>query len=180
MSRSAEQVRDAWVTDLLPSGKWARGEGSNLSRFLLAFAVPLAGLEEEIDGLRAEISPRDASALLSDYEAVLGPDPCGRDVGDLSIAQRRSLAFQRWVASSGVSCAFFKRLAEAASVTIEIIEPELPVHGPSRCGVQRCGTMSLRFTWVVRLPNRGTGLECPMRRLAPADTMLIFEYEDDA
>lgn len=179
MSRSAEQIRDAWVTDLLPTGKWARGEGSNLSRFLLVFAVPLAGLEEEIDGLRAEISPRNTTALLSDYEAVLGPDPCGRDVGDLSIAQRRSLAFQRWVASSGVSRAFFKRLAEAAGVTIEIIEPELPVHGPSRYGVQRCGTTSLCFVWVVHLPDRHTGLECPMHRLAPADTTLVFAYEDD-
>lgn len=180
MSRTPEQIRDEWLHDLLPPGAIERSPDGNLAKLLLAFSGPFATLEADIAGLAQEISPGTAVGLLADYEAVLGPDPCGRDQGDLTVAQRQALALQRWVAGAGVTPEFFKNMAAAAGYTITIEEPDTPVHGRVRCGTTRYGTSALRFLWIVILPNTTTGLECPMKRLAPAHTKLVFKYADNA
>lgn len=180
MSRTPEQIRDEWLHDLMPPGAIERSPNGNLARFLQAFAGPFALLEGDVDALAQEISPGTAVGLLADYEAVLGPDPCGRDQGDLTVSQRQALAFQRWVAGAGVTPDFFLVMAQAAGFDITIEEPDTPVHGRVRCGTARYGTSDLRFLWIVTLPNKNTGLECPMRRLCPAHTTLVVEYEDAA
>lgn len=180
MSRTAEQIRDEWLHDLMPPGAIERSPDGNLAKFLAAFAGPFATLEGDIDGLAQEISPRTAVGLLADYEAVLGPDPCGRDQGNLTLEQRQELAYQRWVAGAGVTPAFFAAMAQAAGYTITIEEPDTPVHGRVRCGETRYGTSDLRFLWIVTLPDKSTGLECPMQRLCPAHTTLVFKYADAA
>lgn len=180
MSRTAEQVRDEWLHDLMPPGAIERSPDGNLAKFLLAFAGPFEVLESDIDGLAQEISPRTAVGLLADYEAVLGPDPCGRDQGNLTLAQRQALAYQRWVAGAGVTPAFFAAMAQASGYTIMIEEPDTPVHGRVRCGETRYGTSDLRIVWIVTLPNKTTGLECPMQRLCPAHASLVFQYADGA
>lgn len=180
MSRTAEQIRDEWIHDLMPPGAIERSPDGNLAKFFLAFAGPFATLEGDIDGLAQEISPRTAVGLLADYEAVLGPDPCGRDQGNLTLEQRQALAYQRWVAGAGVTPAFFIGMAQAAGYTITIEEPDTPVHGRVRCGETRYGTSDLRFLWIVTLPTKTTGLECPMQRLCPAHTTLVFKYADAA
>lgn len=178
MSRTPEQIRDEWLHDLMPPGALERSPDGNLAKFLQAFAGPFATLEIDIDGLAQEISPGTAVGLLADYEAVLGPDPCGRDQGELTLAQRQALAFQRWVAGAGVTPAFFEAMAAAAGYTITIEEPDTPVHGRVRCGTARYGTSDLRFLWIVTIPNKNTGLECPMQRLCPAQTTLVFKYAE--
>lgn len=178
MSRTPEQIRDEWLHDLVPPGAIERSEDGNLAKLLLGFVGPFAMLEADIDGLSREISPGTATGLLADYETVLGPDPCGRDQGDLSVAQRQALALQRWVASAGVTPAFFKNMAAAAGFTITIEETDTPVYGRVRMRAARYGTADMRFVWIVTLPSATTGLECPMRRLCPAQATLVFKYAD--
>ncbi|OUI98334.1 putative phage tail protein [Acetobacter cibinongensis] len=180
MIRTPQKIRDEWLHDLMPPGAIERSEDGNLAKLLLGFAGPFSTLEGDIDGLALEISPGTATGLLADYEAVLGPDPCGRDKGGLSVAQRQALALQRWVAASGVTPDFFKNMAAAAGFTITIEETDTPIYGRVRMGAARYGTSEMRFVWIVTLPSTTTGLECPMRRLCPAQATLVFKYADAA
>lgn len=81
-----------------------------------------------------EIDPRTANALLPDFERVLGPDPCGRDLGNQTIEQRQRRAHQRWIAKGGASIPYFVKMAASLGHTIEIEE-----FWPSNAGVLLAG-----------------------------------------
>lgn len=181
MRRTADQIRDEWMHDLFPSGNFERQPDSNLSKMLLAFAGPLSQLEQDIASLDAEISPQTAVGLLADYQSVLGPDPYGRDIGDLTTDQLQSLLFSRWVARGGQSIAYYEALAAALGFTLSIYEPVAAVYGACTYGD---GTVYSRsdydnFVWVVTLPHVGTGLEPLIRENQPADADVVFRYESD-
>lgn len=183
MSRTAEQIRAEWLSDFIPPGApWNRSADGNLAKLLLPFCVTLAQIEGDIESLALEISPQNATKLLADYEAVLGSDPCGRDQGVLTIAQRQQLAFQRWIASGGQSLAYYQQMAAAAgySITITEIEPYVCDGDDAVCGDAVCSTPADLAVVVITLPNRNTGLECPILRNKQAETEIVFEYADEA
>lgn len=166
-----------------------------LDTILNAIAKLLASSEADAEQMIAEIDPRTANALLEDFERVLGPDPCGRDLGSQTLQQRQRRAHQRWIAQGGASIPYFIKLAESLGYSIEIEE-----FWPSKAGGLLAGERLIaegeQFTWQVKLqlisewlfraginqagePLGGieiSDLECELRRLKPAHTQLVFSY----
>ncbi|OUJ14206.1 putative phage tail protein [Acetobacter sp. DsW_063] len=175
--RTREQIMAGFMGSLLPPG-WAfpHVASSNLGVVANALGISLEVLEGDIAALAWEISPAKSTLLLDDYEAVLGPDPCGRDPTTMSLETRQAFDNGRWVGSAGTSWAFFLGLATQIGVTMTIEEPEPAICGVAVCGVDVCSTIADRFVWVVTLPNRETGLECPIKRNNPPDLTVVFEY----
>ncbi len=163
---------------------------------LSAPAVALSDFEASAEALMLETDPRTANLLLPDFERCLGPDPCGRDRGTLTIEQRQKLAHQRWTARGGQSIPFFISIARALGVEITIDE-----FWPSRAGVLRAGQRlrpeGCQFVWRVNIPGLITvikfragvsraghrlgsfelsSIECELRRLKPAHTHVVFSY----
>ncbi|GAN89925.1 hypothetical protein Gbfr_009_050 [Gluconobacter frateurii M-2] len=177
--RTAEQIRDEWLTQLLPSGAaWTKDTDSNLAKILLALAAPKSTLESDIAGLRNEISPLNSTLLLADYKALLGDDPYGRDEADLTDADLRALLYARWTARGGQSIAYYTELAAAYGVDIQIFEPQPPVYGTFAWGD---GTVfgtpdNDLWVWQVTLPQPGTGLEAVFLANRQPDVEVIFRY----
>lgn len=152
--RSPEEIRAEWC-DLLPPGSIERSENGNLAKLMLAFCGPVADLEADIATVTSEISPGRAVQLLADYEAVLGPDPCGRDALATTLALRQALAEQRWTASADNSISGLRAYASALGVQITIEEPEPTVCGAAICGVNVCSTVQDRLVWIVNINSSG-------------------------
>ncbi|MEW9272993.1 putative phage tail protein [Gluconobacter oxydans] len=180
--RTAQEIQQEWLTQLLPSGAaWPKETDSNLGKLLLALATPRAQLEEDILSLRWEISPKTSTLLLDDYKDVLGADPAGRDQGNLTTAQWQALLYARWTTRGGQSIAYYEALAAALGVTLSIYEPVAAVYGAFSYGD---GTVYStpdydNFVWVVTLPRVGTGLEALIQENQPADADVVFRYESD-
>lgn len=180
----------------LPSGFALGRRGQVLDTFLHAVAVLLQDAEASAERLMVEINPRTANALLPDFERVLGPDPCGRDQGDVTIQQRQRLAHQRWTATGGQSIPYF--IATARKLGVEVTIDEF---WPSRAGVLRAGqplrAEGCQFVWRVNIPGLVTvikfrtgastagqplgsfqlsSIECELRRIKPAHTKIVFSY----
>ncbi|MGO4558335.1 YmfQ family protein [Mesorhizobium sp. 2RAF21] len=179
----------------LPVGWVLAGRGGVLDALLEALAQPFADAEDEAEELMREIDPRTAVRLLPDFERVLGPDPCGRDLGNRTLAQRQRQAHQRWTARGGQSIPYFTTFAAMLGVTIQINE-----FWPSKAGYMRAGMRLVpngeQFTWRVRLTLTGqwwfragqnqagdrlggftlSDIECELRRLKPAHTQIVFSY----
>lgn len=121
-----------------------------LDAILDSIAKVLVEAEADAESLMNEIDPRTANALLPDFERVLGPDPCGRDLGSQTLEQRQRRAHQRWIAKGGASIPYFVRMAASLGHTIEIEE-----FWPSKAGVLRAGQALIaegeQFTWRVKL-----------------------------
>lgn len=189
----------ARLISALPMG-WAFGRrGGVLDTVLAAIAAPVADAERSAAELMDELDPRLAVLLLPDFERVLGPDPCGRDLGDLTIDQRQRLAHQRWTARGGQSIPYFIGLAAALGVAIEIEEDWPSVAGGLEAGDELVAEGE-QFTWAVRLELIGewdfeaggnvagdplggltlSDVECLFRRLKPAHTHVVFSYIEPA
>ena len=169
-----------------------------LDAILDSIAKVLVQAEADAESLMNEIDPRTANALLPDFERVLGPDPCGRDLGNQTLEQRQRRAHQRWIAKGGASIPYFVQMAASLGHTIEIEE-----FWPSKAGVLRAGQALIaegeQFTWRVKLqlisewifrvgvdtagqPLGGfeiSDIECELRRLKPAHTQLVFSYQEN-
>lgn len=194
MSRSATEIHREALSLLPPGMMWSRSPDTLLAAVLEPLAGLLADLEASAEAMMDEVDPRTAVLCLEDFERVLGPDPCGRDLATLTVAQRQQLAHQRWTARGGQSPAYFIALAAARGVAIEIEEVRL-----SRAGVLRAGERLVghpeQFIWRVSLPvgiwsdfrvGRRAGerlydydpsdVECDIMRARPAHTVVIFSY----
>lgn len=154
MTRTAEQIRDEWLRQLFPMGwAWPKSRTSNMAGLLQPYAALSAQFEADVASVYGEISPARSQVLLTDYEAVLGPDPCGRDALATTVALRRALAQQRWTQAGGQSIGFFKDMAAALGLTITIEEPEPAICGEAVCGVDVCSQIRDRWIWIVNILN---------------------------
>jgi uncharacterized protein YmfQ (DUF2313 family) len=177
---------------------WAFGKrGGVLDTLLGAAAITIQDAEQSAELLMDEIDPRNARALLPDFERVLGPDPCGRDLNDPDVPARQRLAYQRWVARGGQSIPYMVGVAANLGVEIEIEE-----FWPSKAGGFRCGRPLIpdgeQFVYRVKLEGgrvtkfraglNSTGhrlgtvelspIECELRRIKPAHTTIVFAYHE--
>lgn len=195
MTRSPEAVTRSLIAKLAPG--WALGRrGGVLDSMLRGIALALQDFEAGAEALMRETDPRNANRLLPDFERCLGPDPCGRDSGTLNVAQRQRLAHQRWTARGGQDIPYFVRLAARLGVSITVDE-----FWPSRAGGLRAGQRlrpeGCQFVWRVNIPGLVTvvnfkagasraghslgsfalsSIECEIRRLKPAHTLVVFSY----
>jgi uncharacterized protein YmfQ (DUF2313 family) len=201
MSRARDQVQ-ADLLSLAPQGwVWPHlARDATESQFETLFkplAAGLAEIEATAEAMMEEIDPRTANLLLPDFERVLGPDPCGRDPSTLSLEQRRQLAHQRWTGRGGASIAYFVALAARRGVAITISENRVTYAGELVAGEELIEPPE-QFIWIVNLALLGetlfeadggqTGdrlydltlsdIECDIRRLKPAHTEVVFNYEE--
>ncbi len=182
----------------LPRGFALGRRGGVLDAVLDSIAKVLVEGEASAEQLMNEIDPRTAVALLPDFERVLGPDPCGRDLGNQTLEQRQRRAHQRWIAKGGASIPYFVQMAASLGHSIEIEE-----FWPSNAGILHAGQPLIaegeQFTWRVKLqlisewifrvgvnqagqPLGGyeiSDIECELRRLKPAHTQLVFSYVEN-
>jgi len=196
MSRTVEAVK-AEQSALWPMGWiWPRDEDDSL---IAALREPLArGIAEAealIEALLAELDPRLATVLLTDFERVLGPDPCGRDISQLSLSERRTIAYMRWTSRGGQNRAYYEQLAAARGETIKIVENRLSRVDDVRTDFelveppeQFIWTVLLALTsdWLFRTGDGTAGdrlyditlsdIECDIRRTKPAHTEVVFRY----
>ncbi|WP_431281670.1 YmfQ family protein [Humitalea sp. 24SJ18S-53] len=196
MPRDTAAVTAALLA-LLPQGwAWSRSPDAVAVRLLAAPAAEIATMEAAIQQLLDEVAdPRLADAMLPDFERVLGPDPCGRDMAELGAQSRRLIAHQRWTLRGGASIGFFTDLAALVGVPITIEEIV-----PSESGLEECSYELIppeqRFVWIVHLPAtsliehecgvaeagdplgdfEASLVECVIRDHAPAHTLPIFSY----
>ncbi len=197
MSRPAEAILDEAMS-LLPSG-WAwpeRDGGSVLAALLEPFAQEFADFEQLAEQCFEQIDPRNATSCLTDFERVLGPDPCRGDTAGLPLALRQQSAHQRWIARGGASVAYFKQVAASYGATIEITDYTTSQADWLRVGDELVGP-PCQFVWRINLPNvideqqfcasasvagdrlydfTISDLECVLRRLKPAHTDILFTY----
>jgi uncharacterized protein YmfQ (DUF2313 family) len=194
-ARAPGQVLDELLQLLPPSEYLARTADSNFGRLLAGPAAAIADAEAQAVEFGDEVQPGSAVALLPDYQRVLGPDPCGRDLLALSAGDQQALVASRWTARGGQSPAYFVDLAASLGTTITITEGSLFTAGVSEAG----DTLAVdgdQFAWQVSLPTSrvvdfiagsaeaGDALggfaanlcECVIRLQAPAHTTPVFDY----
>lgn len=186
----------AALHDLMPQGAaWPREPGTLMDALLAAIAERAAAQHARIGTLAdAESFPAAAAEMLSDWERAYGlPDGCGSE-GD-SVAQRRAALLARIAERGGQSRAYFIGVAAALGFEVTIEE-----FRPFRAGAGRAGEpvygQDWAFVWRVNAPEttvvpfragisaagdplRSWGnarLECVIRRIAPAHTVVLFSY----
>lgn len=194
--RSEEQVLEELLSLLPPGWIWRRDRDSVIAALLTPLAGGIADVEALAEEMLREVDPRFATVCLPDFERVLGPDPCGRDTSTMSLADRRLLAHQRWTARGGASRAYFIGLAAKRGVTITISENRCSYAGEMVAGDELVDWPE-QFIWTVQLGftseslfEAGEGqagdrlydlilsdIDCDIRRLKPAHTEVVFNYD---
>ncbi|MDL2401243.1 YmfQ family protein [Rhizobium mayense] len=195
MARTVAAILSSIIAKL-PVG-WALGlRGGVLDAVLSGGAERIAEVEQSAEAMMVEVDPRSAVNFLADFERVLGPDPCGRDIDATTIEQRQLLAHQRWTSLGGQSIPYFIAVAAKLGVAITIDEFWPSVAGGLRCG-QRLQPFGCQFDWRVNIPGLTTvitfrtgtsgagerlgtfqisNIECELRRLKPAHSQVVFSY----
>lgn len=191
------------MRQLLPMGAaWQFPAESNLAQLIAALAEEFARIDARAGQLIDEADPRTTLELLPDWERVLGlPDACFKAPDNVS--ERRVALRQKITGLGGQSRAYFTELAARLGYFITI-EEHRPARVGMRIGEHLNGP-DWAFAWTVHvepfegdLPDaqsffaqarigdelgvrlRGFGaidLECAIRRVAPAHTIVLFAYE---
>jgi uncharacterized protein YmfQ (DUF2313 family) len=197
--RTLSTILQSLVSKIAPG--FALGlRGGVLDALFEAAADRLVTIEADAEAMMRETDPRSAYHLLPDFERVLGPDPCGRDLNTRSIEDRQRIAHQRWTATGGQNIPYMVSLAAKLGVAITVDEFWPTRTGNLRCG-QRLRPEGTQFLWRINVPGLvavvkfrtgasvtkhrlGTfnisDIECELRRVKPAHTVLVFNYAQEA
>lgn len=152
MSRSPDAVLTELLALTVPGVVLPQDPDSWWAQWLMPLANEISLFEAQAEQLMVEVDPGEATYLLPDFERALGPDPYGRDVGQLTIAQQRALALSRWTGKNGVRPADFIALAAQFGVTITITEFVLTKAGQAQAGVTLVNHPQ-EYVWLVKLPT---------------------------
>ncbi|MBI3453378.1 MAG: DUF2313 domain-containing protein [Rhodospirillales bacterium] len=184
--------------DLLPRGwAWPRDPDATLTGFWRSIAEEFSRTGRRMgDLLDIESHPGAALEMLTDWERVAGlPDPCAGQAATLS--ERRNRLIQKLTARGGQSRQYYIDVAAVLGFEITITEFR-PFTANSACD-QPCRPDYWRYGWQVNAPAvriyqmdcnsacneplRSWGnqaLECTIRRLKPAHSVVIFAYAPTA
>ncbi|WP_028210784.1 YmfQ family protein [Paraburkholderia mimosarum] len=180
---------------LLPRGRvWTREDDTTQAAVLDALCVTAEALDGAALTLIEAAFPGTVTDFLPEWEATLGlPDPCTGS--NPSTQQRRAQVVARLTNAGGQNAAFYIEYAAALGYQITVTNYAPFRAGQSRCG-QQLGTQDWFFTWSINAPQTtvtqfaagqsaagdplatwgNAVLECEMRALAPAHTVLQFHY----
>jgi uncharacterized protein YmfQ (DUF2313 family) len=184
------------LADLLPRGwAWPRDPRAIVMRVFAGLAVEFSRIHGRDCDLLAEAYPGSAVETLSDWERICGlPDPC---TGPLETLQERRLAvLWKLAARGGQSRAYYIAVAARLGFDITITEFDVfrasrnragdPVHGADWLWAWRVNVpadsdiiyfRAGQSTAGERLRSWGSNiLECVLRLLKPAHTILLFAY----
>lgn len=156
---------------------WPTEPGTVRSAVMIGLAQSYVRSGARAVNLIDDASPATTSELLPEWEKSLGlPDPC--TVTDPSTAQRKAAVLAKFIATGGQSSEYFIAVAAALGYTITITELPTAYHwqinAPSitvsffHLGIGVCGD----FFWTTD----NTELECRIRAIMPAHTVLTFNY----
>lgn len=196
MAYTASHYREQLKALLPPGRAFPRERGTSLDALLDAMAVELARIDARADQLTVEAVPNTTTELLPDWERVAGlPDNCSGTISD-TLQGRRADLVSKLTARGGQSPAYF--IAVAAALGYEVTIEEFR---PFRAGFSSAGDSLTNgdwvFTWRVRGPQTtvtffragqssageplrrwgNDALECRLRKLKPAHTILQFAYD---
>jgi len=186
------------LADLLPWGwAWAREPESVLMKTIEGLAAEYARVHARDCDLLAESYPGTALETLTDWERICGlPDPC---TGPLdTIQERRAAILAKLAMRGGQSRQYYIDVALAIGFVITIEE-----FRPFRVGANRAGDHLYGIEWMYywrvtswepaqkitafrvgqsatreRLRSWGNDmLECLLRAIMPAHTVLQFAYQ---
>ena len=188
----------AQLAQLLPQGAaWPREPDTVLANLVSALAEDPARLDAAMHALLTELDPSQALLMLEEWERVCGlPDECSQP-GE-TIAERREAIVAKLSAQGGQTPEYFSELATLlAGAPCTVRE-----YRPFRAGMSAVGDPLSNGDWVfaftvqapqvpvrsfavgrsaVGEPLRKWGnerLECTIRRLAPAHSIVTFTYGD--
>lgn len=173
------------LKQLLPPGKlWNLEPGSVLSKLFLGISEELARVDARGLALIEESDPRTAVETLDEWERMLGlPDEDILEVPSTTETRRQAI-ISKLLKTGGQSRAYYVTLAAAAGYVVSIYDGyggELFRVNRQRVGDRLYGP-AWAHTWKVTVqPPTGPALttaelERILRRVAPAHTVVIFEY----
>jgi uncharacterized protein YmfQ (DUF2313 family) len=151
MARTAAELLAELLAISPPGEAFPQDGNSPWAVWLGPLADAISSLEQRQDSLLTQVVPAQAIDLLADFERVLGPDPLGRDQGNLDIGQRQALAAQRWGGTGGGSANFYVALAALVGATISIATFTSSQTGATVCG-DALAPQADELTWQVTLP----------------------------
>jgi uncharacterized protein YmfQ (DUF2313 family) len=180
---------------LLPRGRvWPRDAEAVITKTLSALAPTYERQNARSNQLIVDAFPASTIELLPEWEKTLGlPDPCAG--ASPTIAARRAHVVARFKALGGQSVPYFIAYAQALGYAITITE-----YAPARVGISCAGNPLNGPDWahawqinaalhtVVRAQVgvsqageplaywNNAVLECQLREVMPAHTVLIFSY----
>ena len=180
---------------LKPAGRaWPDDPDARQNQTLAALAEEFARLDARALGLFAELNPRQAFELLTDFERNFGlPEAC--KVTPDTLAGRQAALHEKVIRQGGQSPAYFIQLANWIGVTITVSE-FLTTHTVQSAVNVPLHDETWRFLWQVNtmkniitrktvqsavsdpFANWGSGLlECIINQLKPAHTKVVFAYK---
>ncbi|KVF22953.1 YmfQ family protein [Burkholderia cepacia] len=183
------------IQALLPRGQvWPRDQDAVQTKALAGLAPSYERNTSRANYLLVDAFPETTYELLPEWELTLGlPDPCAGE--SPTIQQRRAQVVARFANSGGQSAAYYIGFAAQLGYGITITN-----FAPFRCGQSTCGQQlgntDWFFAWRVNAPPatvvrfaagqstagealgswNNTVLECEIRALAPAHTIVSFAY----
>lgn len=183
------------LVNLLPNGEaWDKQPNSPMVQTLTPYLETSARLSLRATNLIVDAFPPTTVELLHEWEESLGlPDPC-QGIGP-SVEARRAQVVARFLGGGGQSIPFLISYALNLGYTITITE-----FGTFRAGWSRAGDPLNDERWAYALQinavldeityfragQSAAGdplatwsnavLECELRRIAPAEAILIFAY----
>lgn len=170
--------------DLLPRGiAWARAEGSSLRDFLGGLVYEFARVEEAADTFHSEMDPRQTTALLSEWETMLGlPDDCGSPT---TTAGRRGAIVARLTGGGTNTLAALQAAAsafDADTTVVSITHPTQFEVGTDGGGAgQPVGADEWAHTVTLNIETSNpsldeAGLECVLNSIKRAHGLYLYTY----
>lgn len=158
---------------LLPEGwAWTQDDDATLTAVLRGWADDHAVTDADATRVVDSAMPDgEADDLLANWERVLGVE--GRDAVIAAIS-----------AQGGATPAYFIGLAERLGITVTIVDNLTGGTVGMKCNSpcnSNLHTYDKSHWWEVRVDGAGPmpGLQALFRRLKPAQTAVVFVYEDD-
>ena len=162
----------------LPTGRaWPRNPQTVQAQTIAALAPTFERLCASAAQLLIDGFPSTTVDLLPEWQESLGlPDPCAGPAPTLALSEAQVVA--RFTAGGGQSIPYFKAFAAILGFTI-VIEQYVPfAAGRGVAGAPLYGQAWV-WAWTVKTPAGTTYenavLECEINRLAPAQSVVIFD-----
>jgi uncharacterized protein YmfQ (DUF2313 family) len=139
------------------------------ANFLAPMCAQWSALEAQAEQFGPEIDPRTTGLLLPEWQALMGPDPCGRDQLLLSPPEISSTG--RWHCRRRAWCRMMRAgtpvSAPGNQFNWQVALPQTRLV-PFRAGASQAGNPLGAFT-----PNL---VQCAIAIAAPAHTNVAFDY----
>ena len=196
--RAADDYLEQLRALLPPGPAWDQAQAPGVDSVLEGIAPELARIDRRAADLLTEMDPATVSALVPDWERVMGlPDAC---IGLVQLFEDRQAQVQRRLVAVGEQRAeYFIGIAiEQGYPDATITKHRAPRFGRARFGADHFGLWRAQFSWTLHTGGRqiggrrfgvsrwgerfgdnpGDALYCLINRYAPAYGVVHIDYEE--